>query len=318
MRVGKITKVHCYGRFAIDALDASMSALGGRRLIACRTETEFVAELGQIEAVLGIGMPVDNWSRAERLRLIHLIGSGADSLLPAKGLSSDVQVANARGISAPAMAEFAVSTLLGLTKRLPDALTSQHAREWKRHHPRLISGATLLVVGAGPVGREVAQRARALGMYVIGIRRTGAPHPGFDEMHSADRFAQLATRADAIVMAVPATARTRQMLNADVLDRCTANCLIINVSRGDVIDEEALSARLHAGVLGGAALDVFQREPLPATSPLWDAPNTIITPHVSWSTPDYPSRVVDLFFTNIERVESGQPVINPVDHVRGY
>ncbi|WP_157594460.1 D-2-hydroxyacid dehydrogenase [Streptosporangium amethystogenes] len=318
MRVGEITKVHCYGRFAIDALEASTSSLGDRQLVACRTESEFIAELDRIEAVLGIGMPVEDWSRAGRLRLIHLIGSGADSLLPARGLPTHVQVANARGISAPAMAEFALSMLLSLAKRLPGALASQHAREWKRHHPRLISGATLLVVGAGPVGRELARHARALGMHVIGIRKSGAPCPEFDEMHETARFAELAARADAIVMAVPATAQTHQMLNADILDRCTPNCLIINVSRGDVIDEEALSARLHAGVLGGAALDVFQREPLPATSPLWDAPNTIITPHVSWSTPDYRSRVVDLFFTNIERVESGQPVINPVDHALGY
>lgn len=318
MRAGKIGTVHCYGRLAIDMLTASRSSLGDRELVACRTPSEFLAELDRVEAVLGIGMPVEDWSRAGRLRLIHLVGSGADSILPARGLPPGVRIANARGISAPAMGEYAIAMLLGLAKGLPRVLESQRAREWRRHHPILLSGLPLLVVGAGPVGREVARRGRALGAYVIGVRRDGAPVAEFDETHPAERFAELAARAGAIVMAVPATPLTRGMLNAGVLDRCAPTCLIVNISRGDVVDEDELAARLHAGTLGGAALDVFQREPLPPGSPLWDAPNTILTPHISWSSPDYPKRVAALFVENLERVESGRPVINPVDDSRGY
>ncbi|MEV0594720.1 D-2-hydroxyacid dehydrogenase [Nonomuraea cavernae] len=318
MRVGGIERVHCYGGFASGALEAAKEALGGRELVACRTAPEFAGELHRVEAVLGFGMPVEDWSVAGRLRLVHLIGSGVDSLLPAKGLSPDVRVANARGLSAPAMAEFAVAMLLALAKRVPDVLASQRAREWRRHPPMTVSGATLLVVGAGPVGREVAKRGRALGMRVIGVRRTTGRVAEFDETHGAERFAELAARADAIVMAVPATARTRRLLDAAVLGRCRPGCLIVNVSRGEVVDEEALAARLRAGSLGGAALDVFEREPLPVTSPLWGAPNTILTPHVSWSSPDYPARLAHLFAENVRRVESGEPVINPVDPAQGY
>ncbi|MEU8247326.1 D-2-hydroxyacid dehydrogenase [Nonomuraea sp. NPDC048916] len=318
MRVGRIDRVHCYGRFAIRALEAAKDTLDDRELVACRTAAEFAGELGRVEAVLGLGMPVDDWSPAGRLRLVHLIGSGADSLLPAKGLSPAVRVASARGVSAPAMAEFAIAMLLALAKRVTDVLASQQRREWRPHPPMLVSGATLLVVGAGPVGREVARRGRALGMRVIGVRRTAGPVAEFDETHRAEDLAELAARADAIVMAVPATARTRRLLDAGVLDRCRPGCLVVNVSRGEVVDEEELAVRLRAGSLGGAALDVFEREPLPVTSPLWGAPNTILTPHVSWSSPDYPAQVARLFVENLHRVESGEPVINPVDTAHGY
>jgi D-2-hydroxyacid dehydrogenase (NADP+) len=229
-----------------------------------------------------------------------------------------VAVANARGLSAPAMAEFAVAMLLALAKRLPEVLASQRERAWERHHPVLLAGGTLLVAGAGPVGREVARRAGALGMTVIGVRSDPVPVPEFDETHPATRFADLAGQADAIVLAVPATPRTRHLLDGPTLDRCRPACLIVNVSRGEVVDEHALADRLRRGTIGGAALDVFETEPLLAGSPLWDAPRAILTPHVSWSSPDYRRRLVELFARNLERVERGEPVLTPIDLARGY
>ncbi|MFG1945842.1 D-2-hydroxyacid dehydrogenase [Nonomuraea sp. NPDC048826] len=310
--------MHAYGTFAIDAVAGAPDVLRDREVVTCPTPESFARELDRVEAVLGFGMRVPDWSAAGRLRLVHLVGSGADSILPAAGLSPDVPVAAARGVSAPAMAEFAVAMLLALAKRLPEVLASQRSRTWERHHPVLLSGSTLLVAGAGPVGREVAVRARALGMTVIGVRGEPVPVPEFDETHPAGSFAELAGRADAIVLAVPATPLTRHLLDGKVLDRCRPSCLIVNVSRGEVVDERELAARLRAGSIGGAALDVFEKEPLPQDSPLWDAPGAILTPHVSWSSPGYTRKVVELFARNLERVERGQPVINPVDLARGY
>ncbi|MFC5813753.1 D-2-hydroxyacid dehydrogenase [Nonomuraea harbinensis] len=318
MRAGRIGTVHCYGRFAVDAVSRAGAVLGDREVVACRTPESFLAELDRVEAVLGLGMRVPDWSVARRLRLIHLVGSGADSILPAAGLSPDVRVAAAKGLSAPAMAEFAVAMLLALAKRLPEVLASQRSRAWEPHHPVVLSGGALLVAGAGPVGREVARRAKALGMDVIGVRNGPDPVPEFDETHPAGRFAELAGRADAIVLAVPATPLTRHLLDGKVLDRCRPSCLIVNVSRGEVVDERELAARLRAGSIGGAALDVFEKEPLPPVSPLWDAPGAILTPHVSWSSPGYGRQVVELFARNLERVERGEPVVNPVDLARGY
>ncbi|MGI5267672.1 D-2-hydroxyacid dehydrogenase [Nonomuraea sp. CA-218870] len=316
--MGRIGTVHCYGGFAIDAVSQAEAVLGDREVVTCPTPESFLAELHRVEAVLGLGMRVPDWSAAPRLRLIHLVGSGADSILPAHGLSPDVRVAGARGLSAPAMAEFAVAMLLALAKRLPEVLASQRARVWERHRPVVLSGGTLLVAGAGPVGREIARRAGALGMTVIGVRGDPVPVPEFDETHPAARFAELAARADAIVLAVPATPRTRHLLDGGVLDRCRPSCLIVNVSRGEVVDEHALADRLRAGSIGGAALDVFQKEPLPEDSPLWDAPGAILTPHVAWSSPGYSRKVVELFAHNLERVERAEPVVNPIDLTRGY
>lgn len=314
--VDRIPLVHGYGAFAERVLTAA--DLAGRQAVVWQDPDQLRAGLGDVQALLGVAFPPLDWSAARRLRLVQLAGSGADGLLPAQGLPATAVIANSRGLSAPAMAEFAVAALLALAKRFPAALSHQRAHRWQPEPPMLLRGSRAVVLGTGPVGTEVAKLLRALGMAVTGVRRTAQPAPAFDEVRTIDDLHDALTGAHAVVVAVPATQRTRAMLDADALRRCEPGCLLVNVARGGVVEERAVVRLLRSGHLGGAALDVFAAEPLPVDSPLWDAPGALLTPHISWTTPGYERMVVELFLDNVARVERGAPVRNCVDPTLGY
>src|SRR5690606_32440180 len=243
------------------------------------------------------------WSSAHQLRLIQLAGSGADGLLPARGLPAAALIANSRGLSAPAMAEFAVAAVLALAKRFPAALSHQRAHRWQAEPPMVLRGCRAVVVGTGPVGTAVARLLRALGMVVTGVRRTGQPAPDFDDVRTVEDLHDALTGAHVVVVAVPATDRTRALLDADARRRCAPGGRLVTVARGGVAAEVAVATLLRSGPLAGAALVVSAADPLPADSPLWDAPGALRTPHVSWTTPGYERMVAELFLDNVARVE---------------
>lgn len=312
----RISLVHGYGAFAARVLAAA--DLAGRQAIVWRDPDQLRAGLGEVQALLGVFFPPLDWSAAHQLRLIQLAGSGADGLLPARGLPAAVHIANSRGLSAPAMAEFAVAAVLALAKRFPAALSHQRAHRWQPEPPVVLRGSRAVVLGTGPVGTGVARLLRALGMVVTGVRRTAQPAPDFDDIRTVDDLHDALTGAHVVVVAVPATERTRAMLDTDALRRCAPGCLLVNVARGGVVAEDAVATLLRSGHLAGAALDVFAAEPLPVDSPLWDAPGALLTPHVSWTTPGYERMVAELFLDNVARVERGAPVHNCVDPTQGY
>ncbi len=314
--VDHIPVVHGYGAFAERVLAAA--DLAGRQAVVWRDPDQLRAGLGEVRALLGVYFPPLDWSAAHQLRLIQLAGSGADGLLPARGLPAAVLIANSRGLSAPAMAEFAVAAILALAKRFPAALSHQRAHRWQPEPPVLLRGRRAVVLGTGPVGTEVARLLRGLGVVVTGVRRTARPAPDFDDIRTVDDLLDALSGAHVVVVAVPATTGTRGMLDAEALRRCAPGCLLVNIGRGGVVEEDAVAALLREGHLAGAALDVFAVEPLPADSPLWDAPGALLTPHVSWTTPGYERMVADLFLDNVARVERGEPVRNRVDPSRGY
>lgn len=314
--VGRSVRViHAVGRVAAGAGEAAADILGVE-LVVVREAAGL--ELADVDVLVGVALLRGDWSGAGRLRLVQLAGSGADRFLPAPGLPPAVEIANARGVAAPEMAEFAVASLMAMAKRLPESWENQRARRWHRTTPRLLAGGRAVVVGAGPVGRQVAGRLRALGMSVTGVRRSAQPCVDFDEVVAPAELGARVATADAVVIAVASTADTKGMFDADLLGRCAPGCLVVNVARGDVLDEVALAALLRSGHLGGAALDVVVTEPLPADDPLWTTPGLLVTPHVSWYSPDYLRRVGELLAENVRRVERGEPARNRVDPELGY
>ena len=255
-----------------------------------------------------------------RLRWVHATSAGAGEVvrtakLPAEALER-VAITTSSGVHAIPLAEFAVLGLLAIAKELPRFAEDQRARAWPelRSPLRELDGQTLFLVGLGEIGRETARLAKAFGMRTVGIRRSRKPPPEHvDEVHGPDRLAELAGRADAMVVSLPLTGETAGMIGRAVIERLPPSCIFVNVGRGGVVDEPALVEALRAGRIAGAVLDVFATEPLPQDSPLWDLPNVLVTPHAVALSARENQRIAELFVANLRRYLDGQPLAKVVE-----
>ncbi|MAT06753.1 MAG: hydroxyacid dehydrogenase [Acidimicrobiaceae bacterium] len=223
-----------------------------------------------------------------------------------------VQFNTGSGATAPAIAETVIMYLLALSRDLPAMLRDQAQRHWNQRRVVELAGRRLGIVGFGAIGHEVATRAEGLGMHVVGLRRTPDPTDRF-ETWSNDRFVELLEWADAVVVAAPLTDATRGMFDADAFARMKPGSWFVNVGRGPIVDEAALIDALVTGHLGGAGLDVFETEPLPVESPLWELPNVIVTAHCSGDSDPADERAVDIIMENVRRRAAGEPLLNQVD-----
>jgi phosphoglycerate dehydrogenase-like enzyme len=259
-----------------------------------------------------------------RLRWIHSPAAGVGGMLYPEMVESPIVVTNARGVSADTIAEHVLAVTLAFFRRLPHAWRSQVAHEWAQEAiskagNRQISGSRVIVIGLGAIGLAVARRMTLLGAQVVGLRRNAAHHlDDVAEVASTDRLHDFLPTADVVVVAAPHTRDTRQLIGAPELRRMSRDAILINVSRGPLIDEAALLEALRQESIGGAALDVFVDEPLKPDSPFWSLPNVLITPHTSGSRIDYWDRALELFADNLRRFEKGRPLVNVVDKVAGY
>lgn len=265
-------------------------------------------------------------SRAARLRWVHSSAVAVGTLPLAELAARGVVVTNSRGIQSAAIAEHVIGCLLALSRRLPVILSRQAERAWAQNEmigaaaPWLVEGRRMAVVGLGTIGRAVATRAAALGLHVVGVRRRpeqGAP-AGVAEVVGAQHARDAIASSDVVVLAAPWTAATDRLVDAATIARMKRGAVLINVARGQLVDEPALAAALADGHLAGAALDVFDQEPLPAASPFWSLPNVIVTPHTSGFRADHWDAVVQLFEEQLRRFEAGDPLLNQVDAAAGY
>ena len=270
------------------------------------------------DAVIAWKLPLEVLPRAKRLRWIQLTSAGAEQLLPARDMLRDVVVTNTRGIHVDLMADYALGVLVMLQWDFPRMLRDQQARTWDQRLALPLAGRTLGVVGAGAIGGEIVRRAAAFGMDVIAVRRTPGAVEGAREVVTAGRLRQALPQCDFVVLVVPVTDATRGMIGAAELHAMKRTAFLVNIARGSVVDEAALITALRQGVIAGAALDVFDEEPLPADSPLWALPNVILTPHVAGEPADYARRVADVFLDNVARWRRQEPLRNVVDFERGY
>jgi phosphoglycerate dehydrogenase-like enzyme len=290
------------------------------------TRDEADARLADADVVLGFAARAANFERARNLRWIHSTAAGVGGVLFPALVESDVVVTNSRGLHADSMAEQAIGLMLSFTRKLHVSRDAQRDRKWTQGEqwtePPMFGslvGATLGLVGLGRVGSSVASRARAMGMRVVAVRRHPAatPEPAHEQWPSS-RLHDMLAIADWLVLVAPHTRETTKLIGAAELALLRPHARIVNLGRGALLDEAALVEAIRGGRLAGAALDVFEEEPLPATSPLWDLPGVILTPHTSGMGANYWERAMEQFRANLVRFRAGQPLENIVDKRAGY
>lgn len=258
---------------------------------------------------------------APQIRWLHTPSAGVDGLLIPQVLEHNLVMTNSAGAHAVPIAEFVIMFILGHVKRVRElvALTPENTWEIGEDMPLdELPGKTLLILGLGQIGRETANRAAAFGMRVVASRRHPMAVEGIAQVVGEGEWRTLLPEADYVVISAPLTDATRGMVDAAAFDRMKPSAYVINVARGEIIDNDALLAALHSGRIGGAALDALPEEPLPADHPLWRAPGVWITPHISWSSPQTMPRAVALFLENLRRYRAGEPLLNVVDKTAGY
>jgi phosphoglycerate dehydrogenase-like enzyme len=274
------------------------------------------AALAGAEVLFALHAPKGLMQLAPRLRWIQGVGAGVEQFAKAGVLRERVVVTNASGVSAASMAEFVIGRLLQVWKRFREAERHQEAHEYVRTYGRTFAGSTLGIVGLGSIGCAVAERARAFGARVLGLRRSaraGAGPGPADELFGPERLHEMLARCDAVVIAAPETPETFHLIDAVALAAMRPGSVLVNVARGSLVDEAALVAALTTGHVAAAALDVFEQEPLPPESPLWDLPNVYVSAHSSVSVDRYLDDVFDLFVENAARYLRGEPLRNRVD-----
>ncbi|WP_428567955.1 D-2-hydroxyacid dehydrogenase [Ramlibacter sp.] len=256
---------------------------------------------------------------APHLRWIHVTNAGIEKLLPLDWLPPAVTLTNSRGAHAIKAREYATMTLLMLNTQLPRMAANQRQSKWEKVHTTAIAGKTLCVVGAGNLGEAFAHSARALGLRVIGVRRSGEARPEFDRMFTPDRLLEALREAEFVAACVPLTPETQGMFGEREFAAMKPDAGFVNVARGKVVDHDALRVALESGHLSGAVSDVFPVEPLPADSWIWGLPNFVMTPHVAMDDPEnFLMRCMDIAAGNLVRMRKGEGLRNVVDPVRGY
>jgi phosphoglycerate dehydrogenase-like enzyme len=284
-------------------------------------------ELREAEVAFTISLRPEQFAAACSLRWIHAPTAAVHQLLFSQLINSPVVLTNSREVHGPVVAEHVMALVFALAKKIPQAARLQQSGIWGQQaiwkegpHPQEIVGATLGLIGVGSIGRRVAQMASALGMRVIAVREhveRGTPN-GVEKVFPISAIDQLLSESDYVVVAAPLTPATEKLINSDRLAQMKPSAYLINVGRGPQVDPLALFEALRTRRIAGAALDVFDREPLPADSPLWGLDNLLITPHTAGLTDKLWSRHYELFSENLRRYRAGEPLLYVVDKHKGY
>lgn len=305
--------------FRGQVFEAELTALARRRdldFLAARDEAELLTALPEADALwitpTYYQPPVVEAIRAEpgRLKWIGLTSAGYDVLLR-NGVPPGVTMTYAVTVHGPAVAEHAVALLLALLRQVPRALAAQTQAKWDAPamiaRLRSLEDLTVAIVGFGSIGGAIATRLRPLAKRIVGVSRSGRPDPRADEMFASARLHEALAQSDAVILCVTYDDETRHLIDAVALGQMPSDALLVNVSRGPVVDSAALRRALAEGTLAGAALDVTDPEPLPADDPLWHAPGVIITPHVgSFGSRATGQRLADQYDRNLERFARGE------------
>ncbi|MFZ1725379.1 MAG: D-2-hydroxyacid dehydrogenase [Albidovulum sp.] len=262
------------------------------------------------------GFPRDAILNSPTLRWVAVGGAGTDHL--AGWDASKLTVTNSAGVAAGMMAEYAMGAMLHFSLNISGFAKAQAAREWISGKVTPIEGARVLIVGMGNTGKAIAQRCKAMGMHVTGVRARPTHMENADEVYGVAALPDLWVTADFIVICIPLLDSTRGIVSAAAIAAMKPGAVVIDVSRGGVVDQTALCVALSEGRLGGAALDVFEVEPLPPGSPLWSLDNIILTPHCSSVYDGWELKSLRRFCENLSRFRQGEALLNIVDPTRGY
>ncbi len=323
-------------RYRARDLERIRAAAPGSRLVMVSSEGLADGPLDDVEVLLRGFLAAETFdrflARAPRLAWVHSATAGVERVLTPAGLARGLVITNARGVFSAPIAEYVLMMILAVSRRLPQLLELQRERTWQPLEGTELCDVTVGVVGLGSIGAAVADLARAFGCRVVATRRRpelaehGAPTgaagrqrpPGSLSVWGPERLPDLLAESDFVVLALPLTAETEGLIDAAALETMKPGAWLVNVARGRLVDERALLRALREGPLGGAVLDAFREEPLQASSPFYDLPNVIVTPHTSWSSSRVLDRSVELFCQNIGRYARGEPLLNVVDPAAGY
>jgi phosphoglycerate dehydrogenase-like enzyme len=258
--------------------------------------------------------------RAPHLRWLHVFHAGMNGRFYARLLERDVLLSNSSGSHAEPIAQTVIGALLRFARGFAGWQEAQQEHRWARLHapyePADLRGQTIVIVGVGAIGTHIGRIAQALGLHVVGVRRSpGRPGEPIDEFRTPSELSELLPRADWLVLSCPLTSETRGLIDADALARLPRHARLFNVARGPVVVETALIDALWNGTIAGAHVDVFDEEPLPEDSPLWDLPNLILTPHNSSVSSGNDDRATAIFLDNLGRWKRGEPLVNRVTTV---
>lgn len=292
-------------------------------LVKVETPDDLAREIADADVFYGFPN-ADLLSKAKALRWIQAPSAGVNFLQDLPELvESDVVLTNTRGAHGPSIGEHTFALLFALTRHIPQSVQAQREHRWARSDlyrtSHEIWGRTIGIIGYGAIGRSVAQRAHGFDMEILAV--DPHPEPGAPNIHDTwgmDRLPELLAKSDVVVVSAPLTNESYHLLDAEALAQMKPDAYLIVVSRGGIVDENALAAALKAGKLAGAGLDVTEVEPLPADSPLWDAPHLVITPHTAGDSTEKEQRCVEIFRENLRRFAHGETLLNLVDKKRGY
>ncbi len=255
----------------------------------------------------GVMLRDEVFQAAKSLKWVHALGTGIDGITDSPSLDPDVIVSSTRGIHGTPMSEITIMLMLALSRDFPRTIRAQDRAAWERWPARLLNKKTVGIVGIGLIAEQFAPLCKAFGMNVVGISRTAREIAGIDRFAGRDNLAQVAGELDYMVVLVPYTPDTHNMIDAKVFAAMKPDAYLINVARGGVVDEDALVDALNNGEIAGAALDTFVAEPLPPDNPLWKAPNTIITPHLGGFCDVYVDEALPQFEANLRCFLDGEP-----------
>ncbi|WP_425053344.1 D-2-hydroxyacid dehydrogenase [Psychromarinibacter sp. S121] len=310
-------------QFDAKAVDAVLAKTPG---LADGLEFTFNSDPAQSDAyladadVLVVSNPVDLSGldhRAPKLRWAQVMSAGVEKVIA--HIPDTVQFTNARGAHTARAGEFGITTLLMLNNRIPAFATQQRERVWKQSPQAIVAGKTVTILGLGALGSASAKWAKLFDMRVVGVTRSGRPHEHADEVHGMDGMAAAFEKSDFVLITLPLTPETKGLVSREMLDRLPAHAGVINIGRAEVMDYDALADKLRDGSLSGAVLDVFPKEPLPESSPLWSVPNLFLTPHSGLDDPEsFAINCLEIFAENLEAFKAGAPLKTPVDKAAGY
>jgi phosphoglycerate dehydrogenase-like enzyme len=285
------------------------------------TNEELDSLLADTDVIFGFDVPKNLIRRAPKLKWIQAISAGVDHMLVDDILRSQVIITTIKGLSSTAIAEFIFGIALIMVKQLSLCFQLKQVKSWHKYRTATLFSRTLGIVGYGHIGREVARLAKAFGMKVIAIRRSTnqtIPDGNVDVMLPRERLSQLLGESDFVVVSVPLTPETKGLIGEKELQYMKTTAYLINIARGDVIDELALVRALEEGWIAGAGLDVFAEEPLPTDSRLWELPNVIFSPHVSGDTENEFEVATEFFIENLKNFLNDKELSNMVNKDKMY
>jgi len=276
------------------------------------------ALLAGAEVLLAWRPPRELGRRAPRLRWAQSLTGGMEGWLAARDVPAELVLTCARGTHRVQMPEHILAGLFIASKQLAPIVLDQREKRWTRRTNPTLAGTTLGILGLGAIGTELARKAAALEMRVIGTKRDGKPVPNVERVWRSDGTEAVLAEADYVVLLLPATTETRELMNRSRLARMKPTAWLLNFGRGDLVVDDDLVAAVRQRTIGGAVLDVFRQEPLPAEHPFWSTNGIIVLPHVGGLHPTRDDIVAGLFVDNLERFAAGQPLREVVDRARGY